>query len=1046
MERETRYRTLFGAMDEGFCVVEMLFDAEGKPVDYRFLESNDAFGRMTGITAEAVRAGRSARELYPTLEEFWFETYGRVATTGESVRLENRVEAMGKWFEVHAFRIGGDGSREVGVLFKDVSERRRAEVERERLLAEAREGEAFLALVTDRLPVRIGYLGPDYRYRYLNGAYERAFGIPPGKGAGMTVAELAGEEVFRIAKPFLDRALAGDTHTQEFSVPYTFGERRVEVQYNADPDDTGRVRGVVIHVLDVTERARAEAEREQLIADLAIERERLEALFKMSPSAITVIRGEDLRFEFANDAYLRLVGRSEIVGKTLFEALPDIEGQGFAELLRGVMATGEPFYAREVAATLQPMADEPTHTVFIDLLYQALREADGTVSGVFVHAVDITEQVRARQIVSEREELFRTVFEQAPDDAILVMDRDRLLTAWNPAAERITGWSAGETVARSADLIFTPEDRAGGTPVTEAEGAARTGKAIDERWHMRKDGSRFWGSGTMNALHDAEGSVRGFLKVFRDATERYVETQTLAFLSLLTEAVVDMRDADAILETTERMLGGYLGASRVTFGEVGEDGETVSVRGEWGPDMPSLVGTHRLETLGERIVESLRSGRTSLIREAESEFRGEPILATLRAMEVRAAISVPILKDGRLASVFVVHGREPREWTEDEVSLVQQVADRMSAEIERARAEAALRTSEARFRQLVDLAPSTVWFGEIDGGLSYISGDFYEATGLTPEEALPNGWAATIHPDDLAGVSEAWAAARRNETTYDTEFRIRYRDGGYRWISVRAVPLRDPEGSVTGWLGSNSDIQAQKETEETLKARVDARTEELQRTVREAEGFNYSISHDLRTPLRAMVATASILLEELGEELDEEHRALLVRQAENAKRMGRLIDELLRLSRLARVEVVRQPLDMSEKARSVFEELSAHHGTNGCRVEVQPGMVAEGDPGLVRTVLHNLLGNACKFSPQGGTVRVLQEGNVFSVSDEGVGFDMRFAPKIFLPFERLVSESEFEGTGIGLANVKRIVERHGGRVWVESVPGEGATFSFTLAA
>ena len=1733
-ESEQRYRTLFAAMEEGFCVVEMVFDAQGKPKDYRFLEFNDAFGRMTGIAAEAALAGRSVRELYPTLEEFWYETYGRVATTGESVRFENRAEAMGKWFEVHAFRIGGEGSREVGILFKDVSERRRADLERERLLAEAREREAFLRLVTDRLPVRVGYIDRDYRYRFLNGAYERVFGVEPGKGVGMTIVELAGAEPFRIAKGFLDRAFAGESHTEQFTVPYAFGERRVEVQYVADRDETGEVRGVVVHVVDVTERhatteaLREREERYRILFDsidegfcviemrfddaerpvdylfrevnaafeslsglsardalagrsmremvpthedfwfqfygrvaltgepgrvenqaeglgrwfeahafriggegsrevgvlfkdvtarrrheaaLAAERERLIQLLDKAPAFTAVLEGPELTFTFVNDDYRKLAGHRDVLGLPVREAFPEVEGQGFFELLDRVVATGEPFRGRDLPVqlqrepggaleeryinllyqamldadgkpygvfahgidvtdsvrarreleveqaklrnifeqapafiavlrgrdlvfeyvnegyyqltghrpmiglaisealpeatgggegrdydrllrdimdagaprtfterpvTLQRTPDGPLEERFLDLAYLPLREADGAVSGILVHGIDVTESTRAKaererllaelaaerekldtvlslspsfvtiirgesltfeyanpaykravgredlvgrtlfeampevvtggsagqeydrflfevmakgetldfpsqpikletlpgvleervldftyqplrdregnatavlvhgvdvtdraraeRDIAEREELFRTVFEQAPDDAILVMDAAGALTAWNPAAERIVGWRADEVIGRPADLIFTPEDVAAGAPAKETSAAAREGKAEDERWHLRKDGTRFWGSGTMNALHDAEGNVRGYLKVFRDATERYEETKTLAFLrlltdalidqrglegivatvermlgeylgasrvvfaeaspegegivvrqewgpgmpsllgfhrlddygplvagelragrtqvsldavgestpengllavtsnaigsgisvpvlnegrlasvlvvhqsvardwtsgeiglvqqvadrmvseveraraeaalraseerfraaqettpepfaimeavrdaggkivdfrgtyvnpafermmgateadilgasllstgettrdaplfkayvrtvetgapfaeemplryggedfymrlavskvgdgvatsytdlteryveaqalaflSLLTEAVIDVREPDRILETIERMLGHYLGVSRVTFGEFADDGDAFVVRQEWGPEAPSVAGRHTLSTFGPRAVDTLRAGHTYVIRDAAQEV-GEPYLAALRSIGVLAAVTVPVMKDGRMIAIFVVHHHEPRDWTDDEVGLVQQVSDRMSAEIERARAEAALRTSEERFRQLVELSPVTVWFGETDGGLSYISQDFYESTGLTPEEALPTGWATAVHPEDLAFVAEEWATARREEAPYDTEFRIRQRDGEYRWISARALPVRNAAGEVVGWLGSNNDIQERKNLEETLQGLIEERTEELQRAVREAEGFNYSISHDLRSPLRAMAATSSILLEEIGSELGEDHREMLVRQNENAKRLGRLIDELLRLSRLSRVPVKREPLDMTQKVHRVVEELRQSDTTNGCQVEVQAGMTAEGDPGLVRTVLQNLIGNACKFSPPGGTVHVGRTAGVFWVRDKGVGFDMQFAPKIFLPFERLVTESEFPGTGIGLANVKRIVERHEGRVWVESEPGEGATFFFTL--
>ncbi|RYG26372.1 PAS domain S-box protein [bacterium] len=329
-----------------------------------------------------------------------------------------------------------------------------------------------------------------------------------------------------------------------------------------------------------------------------------------------------------------------------------------------------------------------------------------------------------------------------------------------------------------------------------------------------------------------------------------------------------------------------------------------------------------------------------------------------------------------------------------------------------------------------------------------------EIYGWSPETALSFAYVQSFfHPHDRAWVLErvAEAFAPRGPGEFEVEQRIIRSDGEERWIRVRGRAIFEGEQAVR-CIGTYLDVTEARKYQETLKAlnegleqRVAERTRELQEAVAESEGFNYSISHDLRAPLRAIVATASILLEEMGPEIESEYREMLKRQALNAKRLGTLIDELLRLSRLARAEVNCVPLDMTAKARDVAAIELADRQSE-LSVEVQEGMTAEGDPNLVRTLLHNLIGNAIKFSPHGGTVRVRQQDGVFSVSDEGVGFDMKYVHKIFRPFERLVLESEFPGTGIGLANVERIVRRHGGRVWAESELGKGSTFYFTLGS
>jgi signal transduction histidine kinase len=229
---------------------------------------------------------------------------------------------------------------------------------------------------------------------------------------------------------------------------------------------------------------------------------------------------------------------------------------------------------------------------------------------------------------------------------------------------------------------------------------------------------------------------------------------------------------------------------------------------------------------------------------------------------------------------------------------------------------------------------------------------------------------------------------------------------------------------------------------EELERRVTERTAELEAANREMEGFTYSISHDLRAPLRAIVSSSRMLEEDFGPQLTPEANALLERQRSAALKMATLIEDLLNFSRIGRQEIRKRAIDLSALAADVVEEYG-----EGCSVEVQPGMEFQGDPALIRLVLQNLIENACKYSPGGGRVRVgtvqTDEGLAYFVADQGIGFDMQYAERIFRPFERLHRDGEFEGTGIGLANVRRIVERHGGKVWAESTPGQGSTFYFT---
>jgi signal transduction histidine kinase len=230
---------------------------------------------------------------------------------------------------------------------------------------------------------------------------------------------------------------------------------------------------------------------------------------------------------------------------------------------------------------------------------------------------------------------------------------------------------------------------------------------------------------------------------------------------------------------------------------------------------------------------------------------------------------------------------------------------------------------------------------------------------------------------------------------------------------------------------------------EELEERVQERTSALEHAHKEMESFTHSVAHDLRGPLRAIASTSSMLQEDYGDSLPEEAREMLTRQISASKRLGQLIEDLLRYSRLGRSELTKEDLDMTQLAQEVAAELAPLRPE--CDFKVQEGMKALGDRNLVKLLLQNLMENACKFSPSGGLVEVGQKGKPFFVRDTGIGFDMANAEKIFLPFERLVSNEQVPGTGIGLANVRRIVDKHGGSVWVNSNVGLGTTFFFTLS-
>ena len=226
--------------------------------------------------------------------------------------------------------------------------------------------------------------------------------------------------------------------------------------------------------------------------------------------------------------------------------------------------------------------------------------------------------------------------------------------------------------------------------------------------------------------------------------------------------------------------------------------------------------------------------------------------------------------------------------------------------------------------------------------------------------------------------------------------------------------------------------------------------EELQRKNSELEAFSYSVSHDLRAPLRSIDGFSQLLLQDHADQLDAKGRDYLRRVCESGKRMGELIDDLLLLSRVGRAELTRDPIDLSSIAHAVFEELKRKDTERRVQVRIAEGLLADADSRLLRVALDNLLGNAWKFTAKVSEPRIevgvehKDGAAVFFVRDNGAGFDMTYAENLFRPFQRLHEECDFPGTGIGLATVHRILDRHGGRIWAHGRVGEGAIFYFTL--
>jgi len=369
---------------------------------------------------------------------------------------------------------------------------------------------------------------------------------------------------------------------------------------------------------------------------------------------------------------------------------------------------------------------------------------------------------------------------------------------------------------------------------------------------------------------------------------------------------------------------------------------------------------------------------------------------------------------------------------------------------ERRRAAQQLQESELRFRIMADGAPVLLWMSGTDGLCHFFNKGWLEFTGRTIEQEYGNGWAEGVYAEDFQRCMTTYLEAFVARVAFRMEYRLRRHDGQYRWVLDTGTPRITPDGVFAGYIGSCIDITELKALHEELDQRVQSRTVELTAAVAELEAFCYSISHDLRAPLRGIDGFSQAVLEDCEGKLDGRSVDHLKRVRAAAQRMGRLIDDLLKLSRFARAEIHVREVDLAALAQMIVKELQDLEPERQVRVVIPDTLVAHGDATLLRAVLENLIGNAWKFTRK-TEVPVIEIGaetaggkRAYFVRDNGVGFNMEHAGALFAPFQRLHHERDFPGTGIGLASTQRIILRHGGRIWVDASEGAGACFRWTL--
>lgn len=635
-----------------------------------------------------------------------------------------------------------------------------------------------------------------------------------------------------------------------------------------------------------------------------------------------------------------------------------------------------------------------------------IRDAGGDIVGTAGISTDVTEL----QKVSETRALLASIVEYC-NDAIISRDMDGIITSWNRAAEAIFGYTAEEAVGRHLSLIMFDDDIAR-YPERSARIAAGQANLPREGVRRTKDGRCINVVSGAFPVFNAAGEVVAAGAVYRDVTEQHKAAETRALLAAIvnnaTDAIIS-RDLDGTVTS-------WNAAATRMFGYTAEE----------------AVGRH---------LSFLNSP-------------GDPDLNALNNERIRNGEAVPAqdgfrrAKDGTL--VHVARSLSPIRNEAGDVVGVATVLRDISA---LRKAEADLRLAATVYENAAEGLAIT----DADDRILWINRAYTEITGDAAAEASGRPPRILNASEERGKLQGLMMQDVRSSGRWSGEVWTTARDGRRVCLLLSVSSFFDLEGGPARHCWIFMDITARKQSEQALVAmnaeledRVVERTRKLEHANQELRSFSYSVSHDLRAPIRAIQGFSTLLLAEEAASLTDSGRARLERVSENAKWMGRLIDDLLRLASVSQRQLVRKEFDLTAMAEDIVSRLRREEPGRVVDVAIAPGMQANGDASLFESVMDNLIGNAWKFTSRTADARIeigIDNGDgrtVHYVRDNGAGFEMKYAHKLFNAFQRLHRREEFDGTGIGLSIVHRIVTRHGGELWAHGETGRGAAFYFTL--
>ena len=797
----------------------------------------------------------------------------------------------------------------------------------------------------------------------------------------------------------------------------------VYVNFSYEPlfDEKGNSNGIMTIGYDVTAQVLARQEIEK-------SEQSIRSLVESAPFPIGVYTGQEMRISLANQSIIEAWGKgSNVIGKLYSEVLPEVENQNIYKQIRDVYETGVAFHAKNQG--IEIVQGGILKTFYYNYSFTSLRDANGKIYGVMNTAADVTALHEAMLKIEESEKRFRDAVQQAPTAMVIFRGKDNIVEMVNKPY---------------LELVDLTEEQFLGKPLFESlpDVEGPIGPIIADIYRTEE---AFYGfEFPVVLMRHGKKETTYFNFVYHPLKEG---NQVTGIMVVATEVTANVH-VKKELEENEQRLNIIINASEL---------------GVWELNLQTYE-----TTISDRALTILGLHNEKFKNHEQLKSKMHP-----DDLGIRDNAFAKALKTGVLHYEIRIVAGESINWIEakgkvffDEFKKPLKMLGTLRDVSEEKNYQAQLLEREQKFRLLADSMPQFVWTANPEGVLNYFNQSVFDFSGISREEIMEKGWLEIVHEEERAANTKTWLEAIASEQDFIIEHRFRKYDGTYRWQLSRAIPQRDLNGKITMWVGTSTDIQDQKMFTTELETQVSQRTKELyqknddlEKMNKELQSFAYISSHDLQEPLRKIQTFATQISDRESDNLSEGGKDKFKRMQNAANRMQTLIQDLLAYSRTSIQERIFEKALLSTIIEDVKEDLEHDDLEKNATITIINDYELDVIPFQFRQLLFNLINNSLKFKkqdiPSSITIEtIIDKGSAFEndrlspdklyvhlkYQDNGIGFEEQYSDKIFEVFQRLHGKEKYDGTGIGLAIVKRIIENHNGFISATGVLNEGARF------